>query len=352
MRGLAGRLRRALPAEEGESLDERKAAILEAVVTEYVATAQPVGSAHLVHNASIGVSAATVRNEMAALEHEGYLVQPHTSAGRVPTDRGYRFFVDRLASRKSEGLGEVEQLQVREFFTHAHGELERMLADTSNLLSELTNLAAVVVGPHPERATIRSAQLVELTPGMALAVLVLSNGAVEKYSVELPEDTGRERTSAASAHLASLLVGRHTTEQVGVISTGDERTDAVVAAALERMSSGDEQGGPLYVGGASRMADAFEAVETVRRVLGILEQGFVVVTLLEDLLDRGLSVAIGTEHGVAPLSECAVVVAPYSAEGETLGTIGLLGPTRMNYPQALSAVAVVSQRLGRHLAEA
>jgi heat-inducible transcriptional repressor len=126
-----------------------------------------------------------------------------------------------------------------------------------------------------------------------------------------------------------------------------------VSAALGALSqrAHDEELEHVFVGGASRMAVAFEAVETVRQVLSILEQQYVVVSLLRDVLDRGLSVAIGAEHGVERLSECAVVVAPFAVEGAERGTIGVLGPTRMNYPQALAAVAVVSQRLGRHLSE-
>src|SRR5579883_3446607 len=124
-------------------MDERKAAILRAVVSSYIKTAQPVGSAHVTRAPGVEVSAATVRNEMAALEREGYLVQPHTSAGRVPTDKGYRFFVDSL-SEPGE-LGPAQRQLVRDFFAHAHGELEQMLADTSKLLARLTDCAAVVV---------------------------------------------------------------------------------------------------------------------------------------------------------------------------------------------------------------
>lgn len=331
-------------------LDERKAAILEEIVTHYVQTAQPVGSAHLAHLPAIGVSAATIRNEMAALEHEGYLVQPHTSAGRIPTDKGYRFFVDRQQARSR--LQPEEQLKVREFFSNSHGELERMLADTSQLLSQLTNLAAVVVGPAPESTTIRSVQLVDLSLRLALVVVVMSNGSVSKYSVELPDEGNEEHLAMASAHLNGCLRGHSLAERVPVPAMGDVVADGIVVASLGALTGGGESTDRVFVGGASRMAEAFDAVDSVRSVLSILEQSFVVVTLLKDVLDRGLEVAIGTEHGYAPLAECAVVVAPYEAEGERLGSIGVLGPTRMNYPQALAAVAMVSRRLGRHLAEA
>jgi len=332
-------------------LDDRKAAILRAVVQEYIETAQPVGSAHVTRSGDLAVSSATVRNEMALLEREGYLVQPHTSAGRIPTDKGYRFFVDQLTP--AGGLQPAQRQRVRDFFAKAHGELEQMLHDTSQLLSGLTDYAAVVVAPPHEEASIRSAQLVALGPRIALLVLVLSNGVVEKHSIELGADVGEERVIAAGARLAQHLVGRSPADLGAVPSSGDAVTDAVTEAALGALRAASSADAPdhVFVGGASRMAAAFDAVETVRGVLTILEQQYVVVGLLRDVLDRGLSVAIGIEHGVEPLAECSVVVAPYAVDGEHTGTIGVLGPTRMNYPQALAAVAVVSQRLGRHLHE-
>jgi len=330
-------------------LDERKAAILRAVVEEYIETAQPVGSGHIAP--AVNVSSATVRNDMAALEHEGYLRQPHTSAGRVPTDKGYRYFVDSLRGPGQLGTAQVQQ--VRTFFAKAHGELEQMLHDTSRLLSDLTEHTAVVIGRPPEATSIRSVQFVGLAGGIALIVVVMSNGAIEKRTLDVGPDVGDDRFAAATAHLSRHLIGMHLAAvPETVASTGDPATDALSSAALTSMrelhDDGDEQ---MFVGGASRMARAFDAVETVREVLGILEQQYVVVTVLRDVLDRGLQVAIGAETGLETLAECSLVVAPYEIEGEEAGTIGVLGPTRMNYPQALAAVAVVSKRLSHHLTE-
>jgi heat-inducible transcriptional repressor len=331
-------------------LDERKAAILRAVVQGYIETAQPVGSAHVVRASGVEVSSATVRNDMVVLEREGYLMHPHTSAGRIPTDKGYRFFVDQLAP--SGALDAGQRQRVRDFFNHAHGELEQMLHDTSQLLSSLTDYAAVVIGPSHEAATVRSVQLVALGSRVSLLVVILSNGVVEKRSIDLAEGTGDERVAAAGAHLAATVVGATLASIPAASPTGDAAVDVIVADALAALARPhDDEPDHVFVGGASRMAAAFDAVDTVRRVLDTLEQQYVVVSLLRDVLDSGLSVAIGTEHGLVPLAECSVVVAPYSLDGEPAGTIGVLGPTRMNYPQAMAAVAVVSQRLGRHLDE-
>jgi heat-inducible transcriptional repressor len=330
-------------------LDERKASILRAVVEEYIQTAQPVGSRHVAQDPAVAVSPATVRNEMAPLEADGYLVQPHTSAGRIPTDKGYRFFVDSLS--EPGHLGTTETQLVREFFARAHGELEEMLADTSRLLSGITRQAAVVVGPPHEVATVRSVQLVSLHPRVVLMVIVLSNGAIDKHTIELEADIDDAALGAASARLSDHLVGGSLASVDPIAPTDDTEADTLADAALRVLTDDHRDPDSVFVGGASLMAGSFDAVDSVRQVLTILEQQIVVVSLLRDVLDRGLSVAIGSETGVEPLSECSLVVAPYSVDGEGVGTIGVLGPTRMNYPQALAAVAVVSQRLGRRLSE-
>lgn len=329
-------------------LDERKTAILRAVVEEYITTAQPVGSGHVASAPAVRVSPATVRNEMAVLEQEGYLTQPHTSAGRIPTDKGYRFFVDHLTPPGK--LGEMQRAQVADFFEQANLRLEELLARTSSLVAGLTQHASVVVGPPVAAAEIRSVQVVGLSSRLAMVVAVLSNGNVETEHIELADDVSAARLAAVSAHLQAALVGTTLGRLPTPGPTGDPDTDALCAAALDalRREGSDD---PLYVGGTASMADAFDAVDVVRQVLHVLEQQYVVVTLVRDILDRGLSVAIGAEHGVEPLAVCSVVLAPVVVEGEQLATVGVLGPTRMNYPRALATVDVVSEHLGRRLAD-
>jgi heat-inducible transcriptional repressor len=287
---------------------------------------------------------------MAVLEQEGYLVQPHTSAGRVPTDKGYRFFVDNLALPGR--LDAARTQEVRSFFDSAHGALEQMLQETSRLLSRLTDYAAVVIGPAHESAVLRSVQLVSLAPRTVLLVTVTSNGTVEQYHLDTDRDVSEAAVSAATAHLGMHLVG-HTAVALGrVPASGDPAVDALCGQASKALLDAARQSEELvYVGGASKMASAFDAVEVVRNVLQTLEQQYVVVSLLRDVLHRGLTVAIGAEHGVEPLVACSVVVAPYIVEGEAVGTVGVLGPTRMNYPHALAVVDVVSERLGRRLSD-
>lgn len=330
-------------------LDERKIKILRAVVQEYIATGQPVGSGHVAKMAEVQVSPATVRNEMAMLEQEGYLAQPHTSAGRVPTDKGYRQFVDALTP--DGRLESAATQRVGEFFDSAHGRMEELLRETSNLLANLTSHTALVVGPKSEVTTIRSLQVVRLSQRTATVVVVLSNGSVDNESISLADGIEDHHLAAAAAHLSAQMVNRSLGEVDSISLTHDVHVDVVCASAFAALARHHDDE-PVYVGGAAALAQNFDAVEVVRSVLKTIEQQYVVVSLVRDILDRGLSVAIGAEHGVEPLVACSVVVAPVVAEGETLGSIGVLGPTRMNYPQALATVEVVSEQLGRRLAEA
>ena len=323
----------------------RKAAILSAVVQQYIETAAPVGSTRVSNSPGVAVSPATVRHEMAVLEDQGYLAQPHTSAGRVPTDKGYRFFVDALRNREPS-LVAADRGMVRQFFEDAHGELESVLARTSDLLISLTDCAAVVVGPNVDIARVRSTQMVDLASHVVLVVAVMSNGVIEKRTVEVATELTPEIVQDANRRLAGTVVGKSLAE----IQPQAFDDDPLLNAAVEALRAASRTA-EIVVGGASRVAAAFDAVDQIREVLAILEQQIVVVSLIRDVLDRGMRVAIGQETGVEPLADCSVVVAPYFVEGETTGMIGVLGPTRMDYEQALSAVAVVSSRLGRALSE-
>jgi len=330
-------------------VDDRRAAVLKAIVEEYVETATPVASQAVARSRDLGVSSATIRNDMTQLEREGYIVQPHTSAGRIPTDLGYRYFVDHFT--QSGALPAAQRRAVAEFFASAHSALEDLLHETSQMLATLTSHAAVVVGPQSDAARVRSAQLVSLQPGLALAVVVLSSGSVEKevLPTELPEAEIARASRALEAVLAGAAYG---TEPVASTS-GDDQVDelvrATVATIARRAAGGSD---PLYVGGASRLAaeqDAFTTAASTARLLAMLEEQVVVVSLVRDLLDQGVNVSIGSEHELDELRDCSLVLAPYQVEGHVAGTVGVLGPTRMDYQQALAAVAAVSQQLGKLL---
>jgi heat-inducible transcriptional repressor len=332
-------------------MDDRKAEILRAIVEEYIETAQPVGSQTVARSSALGVSSATVRNDMTVLEREGYLVQPHTSAGRIPTDLGYRYFVDHFIRQRA--LPVAERRAVAEFFATAHSALEDLLHETSQLLARVTDHAGVVVGPPHDVAVVRSVQLVPLHPGVVLAVAVLSNGVVMKHTVHLTSEPDDARIAAASVVLNQHLAGRPINDRPETPATGDPEVDDLVGATRDgfavQLAAGS--GDPLYVGGTSRLAteQAFATADRAARLLELLEHQVVVVALVRELLDEGVNVSIGSENKVDELRDCAIVLAPYEIEGEIAGTVGILGPTRMDYQQALGAVAAVSDQLGRLL---
>ncbi len=326
-------------------LDERKAAILYAVVQEYIRTASPVGSTRAARTPGVDVSPATVRSEMAALEEQHYLVQPHTSAGRVPTAKAYRFFVDRCRGRTLE-LDAADRRHVNDFFAADHGDFESTLSDTTTLLSELTDWVAVVVGPSAAVATVRSVQLVDLSAHTVLVVAVMSNGAVEKRTIETSAETSPSVVAEASRRLARRVVGLALAD----VEDCDDGEDPLLAAALRALREAQAHH-EVFVGGTAKLTAAFMDAEELSEVLSLLEQQAVVVAAMRSALDRGNRVAIGAETGVPSLSECSLVLAPYSVSDAHGGTVGVLGPIRMDYPQALSAVTAVSLRLGAVLRE-
>ncbi|MCZ7534519.1 MAG: heat-inducible transcriptional repressor HrcA [Acidimicrobiia bacterium] len=334
-------------------IDERKAAVLRAIVEEYVATAQPVGSQTIAQGRELGVSAATVRNDMGVLEREGFIAQPHTSAGRVPTDLGYRYYVDHFASGGL--LTPPERREISSLFHTTGQAIEELLHDTSQLLARLTDHAAVVVGPQMEAVRVRSAQVVMIQPRTLLVVVVLSNGAVEKETLNLGEDVADSVVDDASARLGLLLTGRVLAEievpEQDEAAPPDPAAE-IVSDACRALSRRAGAGEPLFVGGVSHIAaeqEAFPTAATPARLLDLLEQHAVVISVVRELLGPGLTVRIGTEHERDDLRECSLVLAPYLVEGEPAGSVGLLGPTRMDYRRAHAAVTAVSRMLGRRL---
>jgi heat-inducible transcriptional repressor len=350
---------------EDSKLDDRKAAILRAVVNEHIETGQPVGSAHVSESAKLTVSPATVRNEMSALERDGYLTHPHTSAGRIPTDRGYRYFVDSIGKRDHRPLDPVA-MQVHEFFDRTQGEIGRLLDQTTRVLSDLTDHTAVIMSPGIDSGQIRSVQLVSLGPTTAvdgtaveqvLFVMVLAGGAVEKELLHLGADTNPARLAAATAHLSTLMVGSTAGDLQQVHArSGDPGVDDLVDQILTRVRPDQPSAAtPLLVGGAARVAVSFDALGTVRAILAVLEEQYLVSSLLRETAKQGTAVSIGQEHAAdvsyQALASCSVVVAPYRIDGRVVGSVGVLGPTRMNYPQVIAAVEAVSDGLSERLSD-
>lgn len=336
-----------------QRLDERKEAVLRAVVEEYIVTAEPVGSQKVAKTRRLGVSSATVRNDMANLEREGYLAQPHTSAGRIPTDKGYRYFVDRLA--RVEALGPPHADTVSHFFASARAALDEILHETSQMLARITDHASLVVGPRAASTTVMSTQLVPLHPDTLLALAVLSNGVVEKEVVKLDADVAEATLQKASAAVAGAALGEALGEIAEPGPTDDPAADALAARAARSLRdlAAEASSEPVFVGGASNIAAEagdFSALDAVSRLLELLEQQFLVVSLAHSLIDQGVTVRIGSENEQVELRECSIILAPVTVGEGVAGTVGVLGPTRMDYTRGMAAVTTVSESLARHLA--
>jgi heat-inducible transcriptional repressor len=334
-------------------LDDRKLAVLRAIVQDYVSTMEPVGSKSLVDRHHLDVSPATIRNDMAVLEEEGYIAQPHTSAGRIPTDKGYRLFVDRLSGVKP--LSAAERRAIETFLAGVY-DLDDVVMRTVRLLAQLTRQVAVVQYPSLTRSVIRHVELVPLAPQRLLLVLITDTGRVEQRTVELPDPIDEDAVTQLRAVLNACLDGRRLTEVAAVVAELPERIQpsdrptaaAVFSVILESLIERNEE--KVVVGAVSNLTTA-DFSEGLREVLESLEEQVVLMRLLGESADQSsLTVRIGAENPVAGLRSTSLVAVGYGTGDQALARLGVLGPTRMDYPTAMGAVRAVARYVGQILA--
>jgi heat-inducible transcriptional repressor len=335
-------------------LDDRKLAVLRAIVDDYVSTHEPVGSKSLVDRHGLDVSPATIRNDMAVLEEQGYIVQPHTSAGRVPTDKGYRLFVDRLSAVKP--FSAAERRAVETFLAGAY-DLDDVVMRTVRLLAQLTRQVAVVQYPSLTRSSVRHIELVPLAERRLLLVLITDTGRVEQRVADLPGPIGEESITQLRAVLNACLDGRRLTEVASVVAELPERVNpgerpnaaAVFSVILETLVDRHEE--RVVVGGAANLTPA-DFSQGLHEVLEALEEQVVLMRLLGEIGDQqAVTVRIGAENEVQGLRSTSLVAAGYGAGDQALARLGVLGPTRMDYPTAMGAVRAVARYVGQILAE-
>jgi heat-inducible transcriptional repressor len=346
-----------LPTAAGRSrvnADERRFAVLRAIVADYVSTQEPVGSKMIVDRHNLGVSSATVRNDMAVLEEDGLIAQPHTSAGRVPTDKGYRLFVDRLAQVKPLSAAEKRAVQA---FLDGAVDLDDVLRRSVRLLAQLTRQVAVVQYPTLTRSTVRHCEVVALTPARLMLVLITDSGRVDQRVVDLgqvlsDDDVGTIRTlingalsgrplAAASVAVADLpdLAPKELREVITTLST----------VLIETLVEHPEE--RLVLGGTANLTrNVADFPGTLRQVLETLEEQVVVLKLLASAQDPGtVTVRIGGENEAEEMRDTSVLSIGYGA-GTVLGGMGVVGPTRMDYPGSIAAVHAVARYVGEILA--
>jgi heat-inducible transcriptional repressor len=346
-------------------LDRRRLEVLRAIVEDYVATQEPVGSKALVERHNLGVSPATIRNDMALLEEEGYIHQPHTSAGRVPTDKGYRLFVDRLTNVKP--LAQAERRAIHTFLEEAV-DLDDVVSRTVRLLAQLTRQVAVVQYPSLSRSAVRHVELVSLSASRVMLVLITDTGRVEQRVVEV----GAIEEAALGelrARLNGQIVGRRLSEVPGLLEDFSRRlpaieaqagpagpapgaVDALCAVLLEMIVEQREE--RVMLGGTANLARfGQDFPDSIHPVLEALEEQVVLLKLLgEATAPSLLTVRIGRENELDQLTSTSVVASGYGRGEDTLAQLGVLGPTRMDYPGTMGAVSAVARYVGRILEQA
>jgi len=338
-------------------VEDRKLSVLRAIVEDYVSTQEPVGSKALVERHQLGVSPATVRNDMASLEDEGFIAQPHTSAGRIPTDKGYRLFVDKLS-----GVKPLSAAEKRAIATLLEGaiDLDDVVQRSVRLLAQLTRQVAIVQYPTISRSTVRHVELVTLSQTRLLLVLILSTGRVEQRVVELPEGLDEQQIADLRIKLNRAVIGEKLTDaSQRLVDLPDEfepgrraPVAVIVAALIEAMSDhrSDER---VVVGGTANMArfgEGFDA--SIKPMLEALEEHVVLLKLLGEVTSPStLTVRIGSEVPYRELSATSVVATGYGPGDEALATLGIVGPTRMDYPGTMATVRAVAHYVSKILDE-
>ncbi|WP_231591136.1 heat-inducible transcriptional repressor HrcA [Saccharothrix sp. ST-888] len=336
-------------------LDERRLAVLRAIVQDYVGTEEPVGSKALVERHNLGVSPATVRNDMAALEDDGFIHQPHTSAGRIPTDKGYRLFVDRLAEVKP--MSAPERRAIRHFLDGAV-DLDDVVARTVRLLAQLTRQVAVVQYPSLSRSTVRHIELVALAPAKVMLVLITNTGRVEQRLVDCPGTVGESVLAELRSRLNAGAVGRPLPEVPGTLEElpgafepEDRPTVSVVLATLFETLAEQNEERIMLAGTANLTRFGHDFPLTIQPVLEALEEQVVLLRLLGETADAGMTVRIGHENEYEGLNSTSVVSVGYGSGDQSVAKLGVIGPTRMDYPGTMGAVRAVARYVGQIMAE-
>jgi heat-inducible transcriptional repressor len=335
-------------------LTPRQELILARVVEEYVATGTPVGSKTLVARAGLQVSPSTVRNELAVLEEQGLLMHPHTSAGRVPTDAGYRFFVDRLLDRL-----EPRPAELGLDLSGAESEVDSALRATTEALVDLTHLLALVSAPPLETTIVRHVEVLLLQPQVVMVVVITSTGGVTKRLLTFDEPVDAGLADWAAQYLNETVAGLRLGARLlrsrfedAALSEQERTFLRRLRPAFTDVLEAEEQS--LYVGGTAGVLDEFRADElrTYRRLLEVLEQRAAVLDLLRASLgSKRPFVRVGPDLDDPDLVGVSLVGAPYGLQHLNLGTVSLLGPTRMDYEKAIAAVRYAAHELSRFVEE-
>ena len=332
-------------------MDERKQKVLRAIIMDYISTADPVGSRTIAKKYDLGVSSATIRNEMSDLEELGLIEQPHTSAGRVPSDKGYRYYVDHLMDEDDLVAGEKDV--IRDFFTDRFNRLDQLYHETCKVLSELSPYVTMIMTPTKSTGALEKLQLIPVSPFQAVLVLVTDVGLVHHRTVDFPVPVSEERLKEVGDTLYRKLKGRN----IGDVNTtlmreisGELKEELDIVDSIFDMmseavkSSGEEK---VFLEGTLNILSQpeFNDVSKVKEILSFLQEEDILKELLHGKNGIGMNFTIGDELSHDEINRCSMVTCTYSINGNTVGNIGILGPTRMEYARSASLIREVAKHL-------
>ncbi len=336
------------------AMDARKFRILQAIIDDYILTAIPVGSRTISKKYEMGLSSATIRNEMSDLEELGYLDQPHVSAGRIPSAKAYRLYVDQLLSRGFIQAADAES--VRKYFDSRARQMEDVIGHAAKVLSGLTHYTSLVMSPKGAELRVRNLQLVPVSSASALVVIVTDVGIVRDAVIRTGADMDADALYAISRMLTERLAGHTLSEAQQLLAgatDGLRKNQEVLSGVLEIMQQAEEQGAKakLALGGTSNILNfpEYSDVEKAKGFLSVLETKEQLLRLMESHGEMAFTVRIGPETGIPELADCSLVTATYRLGDNTQGTIGVIGPTRMQYGHVLSVLKAMGQQLSELL---
>lgn len=332
-------------------LTERQRMILNAIIDDYIRSAEPVGSRSISKRGDVNFSPATIRNEMADLEELGYLEQPHTSAGRIPSHKGYRYYVDHLV--RLDRLSSEDVIRLKSVFAEKITAMEEIVQHTASILSQLTNYTSIALGPEVFDASLRHFQLLPLNENTAVAIVVTSTGHVENKTVTLPEGVSAPELETVVNLLNAKLVGVPLYKLRAQLynEIGQEMSQYVshvqeLMALVEGILADNNDHRQVYLSGATNMLiqPEFQDVDKIKTIWELLEETPALIKVVGSA-PSGIQVRIGQENAHAAITNCSMITATYSVDGQTLGTVGILGPTRMEYAKVITLMNHLSGQM-------
>lgn len=337
-------------------LTDRQRMILNAIVDDYIRSAEPVGSRSISKRGDVGFSPATIRNEMADLEELGFLEQPHTSAGRIPSTKGYRYYVDHLV--KVGDVGERELARIRSFFAEKMMQMEQVIQHAAMILSNMTNYTSIVLGPEVFNNSLKAFNLVPLNDSTAVAIIVTNTGHVENRTISLPPGIEMPEMEKVVRILNTKLVNvpMHRLKSALYNEVGEELGRYVerceqILSILDQALATDTDAAKVFLSGTSNMLaqPEFKDVDKAKSILDVLDETPELMRMFSSL-PQGIRIRIGRENENEALANCSLITATYSVDGQSLGTIGLLGPTRMDYGKVIGLMDALSKDMAVLLA--